>query len=214
MVGRDGGGGRELVSKRGHYTELSFSPDGKRIVYRHTGGDDVRGEGFGAGAGIYVSDVEGGDPRLVRERGVEPRLDAKGERIYFRERRGDKFVLASVKLDGSDEIVHFESENATSMLTLSPGSQPPVATTWKREPAAPVAGETRRSFVCAEAVPWKNAHAITNATAHIPAIRNTTTPFLRPAAADVSTRGSLSRCARELTRLGGSDRLAAEPLKD
>jgi imidazolonepropionase-like amidohydrolase/Tol biopolymer transport system component len=121
MVGRDGAGGRELVGKRGHYTEPAFSPDGKRVVYRRTGGDEVRGESFGAEAGIYVTEVDGGEPRLVREGGVEPRFDAKGERIYFRERRGDKFVLASVKLDGSEEIVHFESENATSIVPSPDG---------------------------------------------------------------------------------------------
>ena len=123
-IAPDGSGARELVSVRGHYTDPSFSPDGKQVVYRRTTGDSVRGETFGTDPGIYVvsvDGVDGGEPSLVRESGVAPRFDHTGERVYFVERRDDKSVLASVELDGSEEIVHLESENATQIAPSPDG---------------------------------------------------------------------------------------------
>jgi imidazolonepropionase-like amidohydrolase/Tol biopolymer transport system component len=113
---RDGSTSRELVSLPGHYTEPSFSPDGTKVVYRRAEGDRVRGEGNATDPGIYVVDTAGAEPKLVRVRGAEPRFHAAGERVYFRERRGEKQVLASVNLDGTKELVHFESENAASIV--------------------------------------------------------------------------------------------------
>ncbi len=112
----DGSAGRDLVEIPGHYTEPSFSPDGKRVVYRRTRGDDVRGQAFGTDPGIHVVDVSGGAPRLVRETGENPRFSADGERISYVERRGDKTVLASVRVDGSGEVIHLESENAVEIV--------------------------------------------------------------------------------------------------
>jgi len=122
LIARDGSGGRDVVAAPGHYVEPSFSPDGTELVYRRTTGDDVRGEAFGTDPGLYVVSVAGGAPRLVREDGVAPRFDASGERITFRERRDDETVLASVKLDGADPIVHFESDNATSIVPSPDGA--------------------------------------------------------------------------------------------
>jgi imidazolonepropionase-like amidohydrolase len=116
IAGRDGSSARDLVSVRGHYTEPSFSPDGRKVVYRRVEGDDVRGEENSTDPGIYLVDSAGSEPRLIRTSGSEPRFDSSGERIYFRERRGEKVVLASVDLDGAKERIHFESENATSIV--------------------------------------------------------------------------------------------------
>jgi len=119
----DGREGREVVRTPGHYTEPSFSPEGKSIVYRAVGANQIRGITHGESTGIYVAPFDGGDePRLIREAGVEPQFDSTGKRILFRERRGDKFALASVQLDGSDELVHFQSENATQMVPSPDGS--------------------------------------------------------------------------------------------
>jgi len=121
IIAPDGSGARELVSVRGHYTAPSFSPDGKHVVYRRATGDSTRGEAFGTDPGIYIVSVDGGEPSLVRESGAAPRFDHTGERVYFRERRDDKTVLASVELDGSEEIVHLESENATQIVPSPDG---------------------------------------------------------------------------------------------
>ena len=113
---------RDLVATPGHYTEASFSPDGTQVVYRAVGGDSIRGGTFGVDPGIYVVAVDGKTaPRLVREGGSEPQFDHTGTRIYFRERRGEKFVLASVNLTGGDEQVHFQSDNATQIVPSPDG---------------------------------------------------------------------------------------------
>ena len=48
----------------------------------------------GANAGIYAVSLDGaGAPSLVREQGTDPQFDHTGKRVYFRERRGEKFIL-------------------------------------------------------------------------------------------------------------------------
>jgi Tol biopolymer transport system component/imidazolonepropionase-like amidohydrolase len=118
----DGGERRDVVTTPGHYTEPSFSPDGRQITYRAVAGDTFRGPAYAAETGLFVVDAAGrGTPRLVREAGTDPQFDHTGKRLYFRERREDKFVLASVELSGADEQVHFRSDNATQMVPSPDG---------------------------------------------------------------------------------------------
>jgi imidazolonepropionase-like amidohydrolase len=120
VVRADGTGGRDVVTRPGHYVEPSFSPDGTMIVFRNPGGDQARGP-YGAGEpGVYVVPVAGGEPRLVRDSGSEPEFDHTGTRIYLREVRNEKNVLFSVgvpqgssPLPGRDEIEHIRADNAT-----------------------------------------------------------------------------------------------------
>ena len=128
LVRSDGTGGRDVVTKPGHYVEPSFSPDGRTIVYRHAGGDQWRGRFHSEGAGIYIVGVDGGEPVMVREDGFEPEFDHTGKRIYVRDVRNEKFTLFSVglptgdsPLPGRDEIEHVRSENATQMLPSPDG---------------------------------------------------------------------------------------------
>ena len=119
VIRPDGGGGREVISRPGHYVEPSFSPDGQKIVYRHAGGDQTRGRYFATDPGVYVVATSGGDPILVREEGSNPEFDHTGTRIYLQETRNEKYTLFSVgvptsetPLPGRDEIEHVRSENA------------------------------------------------------------------------------------------------------
>ena len=115
----DAGGAnvRDVTKERGHYTEPAFSNDGQWIAYRKTGGDFTRGITFGVDPGLYISRADGsGDPRLVREGGQNPRFNKDGTRLFYNDFRSGNFVLASVDLDGSDNRVHLQSPNATTIV--------------------------------------------------------------------------------------------------
>jgi Tol biopolymer transport system component/imidazolonepropionase-like amidohydrolase len=132
IVGLDGSNGRDVVPTPGHYVEPSFSPDGKSIVYRAAAGDEVRGPAHGEEPGIYVVPADaGGAPRLVREAGVRPEFDHTGTRVYFRERRDDRLVLASVTPGNAEEIVHARSENATEIVPSPDGRWLAFSERWR-----------------------------------------------------------------------------------
>jgi imidazolonepropionase-like amidohydrolase/Tol biopolymer transport system component len=112
---------REIVAKPGQYIEASFSPDGRWITYRETTSDGIRTDDGMPNPGLYVVPADGSAaPTLVRENGIEPQFDHTGTRLFFREQRA-KFVLASVDLDGKDEIVHLQSENAFDIVPSPDG---------------------------------------------------------------------------------------------
>jgi imidazolonepropionase-like amidohydrolase/Tol biopolymer transport system component len=143
VVAAQGGAGRDLVATPGHYTDPSFSPDGARVVFQKVGGDNIRGDVHGIDPGIYVVEATGGQPRLVREGGVAPQFDHTGTRVYFRERRGEKYVLASVDLAGGDERVHFQSDNATEIVPSPDGKWVAFAERYRAYVAAfPHSGRT------------------------------------------------------------------------
>jgi imidazolonepropionase-like amidohydrolase/Tol biopolymer transport system component len=124
----DGSSSRDVVTTPGHYVEPSFSPDGKSIVYRHSGGDSIRGPFYAEDAGIYVVPAAGGTPLLARETGSDPEFDHTGTRLYVREVRNEKYTLLSIgvptaasPVPGRDEIEHARSDNATQLVPSPDG---------------------------------------------------------------------------------------------
>ena len=138
VVDADGGGGRDVVSRPGHYTEASFAPDGRTIVFRAAAADTDRGTLYGSEPGVYVVPSDGSAaPRLVRESGTHPMFDHTGKRIFVNDSRGGKFVLLSVgigdpgsPLAGSDEVVHFQSENAMQIVPSPDGKWVAFSERW------------------------------------------------------------------------------------
>jgi imidazolonepropionase-like amidohydrolase/Tol biopolymer transport system component len=126
----DGSGARDLVATPGHYTEPAFAPDGQTVVFRSLRADGVRGSTHGENPGIFIVAVGGGSPELVRESGEDPQFDHTGRRVYFRERRDGRFVLASVTRAGGEETVHFRSENATAIVPSPDGKWVAFAERW------------------------------------------------------------------------------------
>ena len=132
----DGSNARDVVAAPGHYTDASFAPDGQSIVYRSVRADGIRGVTHGERTGIFVVPVSGGEPSLVREGGDDPQFDHTGQRVYFRERRDGRFVLASVTRAGGEETVHFRSENATAIVPSPDGKWVAFAERWHAYVAA------------------------------------------------------------------------------
>jgi Tol biopolymer transport system component/imidazolonepropionase-like amidohydrolase len=138
VVRPDGSAGRDVVTRPGHYTEPAFSRDGSWIVFRSTGGDGTRGPLYAANAGIYVVPTDGSaTPRLVREGGSDPAFDASGKRIFVNDSRQGKVVLVSVgigdpasPLSGGDDVVHFQSDNATQIVPSPDGKWVAFAERW------------------------------------------------------------------------------------
>lgn len=138
VVRPDGSAGRDVVTKPGHYTEPAFSRDGSWIVFRDTGSDGTRGRQYAASSGIYVVPIDGSAaPRLVREGGSDPSFDASGKRIFVNDSRQGKAVLVSVgigdpasPLSGGDDVVHFQSDNATQIVPSPDGKWIAFAERW------------------------------------------------------------------------------------
>ncbi len=121
VIGVDGQGGRDVVATPGHYASPAFSPDGSSIVYRAVGPDRDRAITHATETGVFIVATAGGTPKKVTDAGQEPLYNRDGTRIFLRDRRGDNAVLRSVTLDGADEIIHVQSENALQLVPSPDG---------------------------------------------------------------------------------------------
>ncbi|MFY8164877.1 MAG: TolB family protein, partial [Brevundimonas sp.] len=119
VVPASGGVGRVVTPRPGHYVEPVFSPDGRTVVYRATGGGSLMSALWTRDPGIYRIPTTGGEPVLVSEEGSRPQFAADDDRLFLQGRDGDKQTLISVDLDGGDERTHLTSEWA-SEIAVSP----------------------------------------------------------------------------------------------
>ncbi|MCI0706587.1 MAG: amidohydrolase family protein [Ignavibacteriae bacterium] len=118
-VRADGGSQTKLTTTKGTFAEPSFSADGKRIVFRKIGGNNLRGNLYSKETGVYWMSVDGGKVDLITDEGSRPRFAKSGDRIFLFSREGDKNALVSVGLMGEHRRVHLTSENAQE-IELSP----------------------------------------------------------------------------------------------
>lgn len=116
----NGGEGRVVTDKPGHYLEPSFSPDGSKIVYRTTS-DGYLTSGLWSGTqGLFVVPTAGGKSTLVTKKGALPSFGAANDRIFFVTFEDEgKRALRSIDLNGSDERQHAISAFATG-FAISP----------------------------------------------------------------------------------------------
>lgn len=121
VVPASGGEGRIVSTAPGHYVEPVFTPDGRRIIYRALRGDVIRSPEWGVATGLFMVPSSGGEATRLRPDGDQPHFGAESDRLFFVEQEGEKRVLRSVELDGSDERTHLTSEKATEMRVSPDG---------------------------------------------------------------------------------------------
>lgn len=123
VVGAAGGEGRVVTTEAGHYVEPAFSPDGSLITYRKTSDGYLTTPLWGRDPGIYVVPTKGGAGKRVAKAGSQPQFGKANDRIFFAaDGDDDKQLLKSVAVDGSDEVTHLVSQNA-SAFAISPDEQ-------------------------------------------------------------------------------------------
>ncbi|HUP48820.1 MAG TPA: amidohydrolase family protein [Thermoanaerobaculia bacterium] len=118
VVAAGGGEGRVVSAQPGHYVEPVFTPDGSRIVYRATTDGHLRPATWGRERGLFVMPARGGAGARLHRSGFLPHFGASGDRVFFLvidDEEKNTRVLKSIRLDGSQEQTHLQSEEATEM---------------------------------------------------------------------------------------------------
>jgi len=122
VVPANGGEGRVLTRKPGHYVEPAFSPDGNTVVYRAITGGYLMSPTWSREPGIYAVPSSGGEARRISRRGYAPQFGAASDRVYITDAAGadgDERSLFSVDLMGRDERTHLKGVYFTE-ARLSP----------------------------------------------------------------------------------------------
>jgi len=112
-----------LTKAKGLYRTPSYSSDGSKIVYRKEDGNTNQGYVFTLKPGIYTLNLSDRKEEFVCAEGESPIFAPDGRRIYY-QTGGFLFgsltkAFKSVKLDGSDLRIYFNTTYATQ-FTPSP----------------------------------------------------------------------------------------------
>ena len=122
MIRADGSDARDLVTAPGHYTAPTFSPDGLTVTYQSVSGDAIRGPTHGENPGVFIVPADGStEPLRIRASGSSPMFDPTGLRVFVNDLSDGARRLVSVDRAGADEIVHFQSDNATEIVPSPDG---------------------------------------------------------------------------------------------
>ncbi|NQV37602.1 MAG: PD40 domain-containing protein [Candidatus Marinimicrobia bacterium] len=120
IVDSKGGKPTELNLPNGHYSDVSWSPNGKSLVYRRHGGHWSRGFDNTKEPGIYtVSINDAKHPTFITKEGRNPHFNMAGDRIFLLSNEDDSNALISVDLLGNDRRVVATSTYAND-IKLSP----------------------------------------------------------------------------------------------
>jgi imidazolonepropionase-like amidohydrolase/Tol biopolymer transport system component len=118
---------KTLTKEKGIYRNPSYSPDGKLILFRKSGGNSHQGYVHCKEPGLYTVAADGSAaPKFVTTSGSYPSFNAKGDRIFY---QTGGYVLGSitksiksVNLSGKDKIDHFDGKYAQRYV-ISPDNQ-------------------------------------------------------------------------------------------
>jgi len=112
----------KISQEPGHYSDLAFSPNGKKLVFRKGEGGYLTSPLWSKNPGIYKMSSGGGKAKLVTKSGSAPHFGADNDRIYFTKSHDKTRSLVSTDLNGQAERVHTSSKLA-QMFMISPDDQ-------------------------------------------------------------------------------------------
>ncbi|WP_069133395.1 amidohydrolase family protein [Rhodohalobacter halophilus] len=107
-----------VTTEKGIYRTPSFSPDGQTLLFRRDSGNNHQGHAYTQNTGIFTMPVNGGEMKLISERGSNPKFNASGDRIFYQAYTS----FRSMDLNGQDDRQHFRSEYAID-YTPSPDNK-------------------------------------------------------------------------------------------
>lgn len=115
----------KLTSKKGIYRTPSFSPNGKMIVFQKESGNMHQGTAYDKKTGLYVMELNGGQPKHLVNSGIFPKFSHDGKRVYY-QTGGYLFgslkkAFHSVNLQGKDKQTLFTSKYANQFVPSPDG---------------------------------------------------------------------------------------------
>lgn len=119
-VSLNGGLPVKLTSEKGIYRTPSYSNGGNSIVFNKVGGNTQLGYSHTKKTGIYTMNANGGNEKLVINKGAYPKFSNDDKRIFLQ--TGGAFFgnltkkLISVNLNGNDEKEHLSSKYANRLV--------------------------------------------------------------------------------------------------
>ena len=126
LVSADGGEGRKLTEKPGHFLEPALSPDGATVVYRKSRGGFLTSPLYSHEPGIYSMAVDGGEPVRLSRSGFAPHFGADSDRVFILTGGAEKRNLESLTLEpravgDRKSRTHYTSEAATEFQVSPDG---------------------------------------------------------------------------------------------
>lgn len=120
------GGETVITTEPGHYVDPVFAPDGTKVVYGKVSGGFITDPAWSDEPGVYWANASGGaTPVRITKTGMVPQFGADPDRVFVTvfntDKENDKSALVSMKLDGTEERTHFNSNNATQYAVSPDG---------------------------------------------------------------------------------------------
>jgi imidazolonepropionase-like amidohydrolase len=109
-VGASGGAPRDVTAQPGHYSQLSFSPDGRTLVFERGEGGYLTSDRWSGDRGVYRVALSGGTPVRVAKDAAMPQFGASNDRVFMVMTDKGKRQLVSTDLSGQDKRVHSTGE--------------------------------------------------------------------------------------------------------